>query len=74
MMSEEELQRPSDQINFKVQVNGQVQVLVHLHCNAQIRPKSVQCLIHSGSGVCKTAHLHQSLFKRPKKYMFIKVS
>ena len=36
MMSEEELHRPSDQTNFKVEVNGQVQVLVlvHLHCNA----------------------------------------
>ena len=37
MMSEEELHRPSDQTNFKVQVNGQVQVLV------QIKPKTVQC-------------------------------
>ena len=26
MMSEEELHRPSDQTNFKVEVNGQVQV------------------------------------------------
>ena len=43
MMSEEELHRPSDQINLKVQVKGQVQVLVHLHCNLQIKPKIVQC-------------------------------
>ena len=34
MMSEEELLRPSDQTNFKVEVKGQVQVQVlkHLHC------------------------------------------
>ena len=32
MMSEEELLRPSNQTNFKVEVKGQVQVLVHLHC------------------------------------------
>ena len=45
MMSEEELHRPSDQTNFKVEVNGQVQVhvLVHLHCNAQYKAKTVQC-------------------------------
>ena len=35
-MSEEELHRPSNQTDFKVEVNGQVQVqvLVHLHCSA----------------------------------------
>ena len=43
MMSEKELHRPIDQINFKMQVNGQVQVLVHLHCNVQIKPKTVEC-------------------------------
>jgi len=34
MMSEEELLRPSDQTNCKVEVKGQVHVLVlvHLHC------------------------------------------
>ena len=44
MMSEEELHRPSDQTNFQVEVNGQVhvQVLVHLHCNAQFQSKTVQ--------------------------------
>ena len=44
-MSEEELHRPSDQTDFKVEVNGQVQVqvLVHLHC----------------SGLSKTAHHYQ---------------
>ena len=44
-MSEEELHRPSDQTDFKVEVNGQVQVqvLVHLHC----------------SGLSKTAHYYQ---------------
>ena len=30
---------PSDQTNFKVEVNEQVQVLLHLHFNAQIRLK-----------------------------------
>ena len=45
IMSEEELHRPSDQTDFKVEVNGQVQVqvLVHLHC----------------SGLSKTAHHYQ---------------
>ena len=45
IMSEEELHRPSNQTDFKVEVNGQVQVhvLVHLHC----------------SGLSKTAHLSQ---------------
>ena len=44
-MSEEELHRPSDQTDFKVEVNGQVQVqvLVHLHC----------------SGLSQTAHHYQ---------------
>ena len=57
----EELYRPSDQTNIKVEVNGQVQVrvLVHLHCNAQTKAKTAQCSIHSGSGLCKTAHLYQ---------------
>ena len=43
MMSEEELHRPSDQTNFKVEVNGQVQVqvLVHLHINAQLKAKTL---------------------------------
>ena len=45
IMSEEELHRPSDQTDLKVEVNGQVQVqvLVHLHC----------------SGLSKTAHHYQ---------------
>ena len=45
MMSEEELRRPSDQTNFKVEVSGQVQVqvLIHLHCIAQFKAKAVQC-------------------------------
>ena len=34
---------PRDQINFKVQVNGQVQVLVHLQGNVQIKPKTMRC-------------------------------
>ena len=61
MMSEEELHRPSDQTKFKVEVNRQVQVrvLVHLHCNAQIKAKTVQCYTHSGSGLRKNAHLDQ---------------
>ena len=39
-MSEEELHRPSDQTNFKVEVNEQVQVqvLVHLHCSGLSKP------------------------------------
>ena len=45
IMTEEELHRPSDQTDFKVEVNGQVQVqvLVHLNC----------------SGLNKTEHHHQ---------------
>ena len=45
IISEEELHRPSDQTDLKVEVNGQlqVQVLVYLHC----------------SGLCKTAHHYQ---------------
>ena len=45
MMSEEELHRPSDQTNFKVEVNGQlqVQVLVHVHCKAKFNTKTLQC-------------------------------
>ena len=44
-VSEEELHRPSDQTNFKVEVNKQVpvQVLVYLHC----------------SGLSKTSHHYQ---------------
>ena len=44
MMSEEELHRPSDQTDFKVEVNGQVQVqvLISLHYNAQIKAKTGQ--------------------------------
>ena len=44
-MSEEELHRPSNQTDLKVEVNGQVQVqvLVHLH----------------RSGLRKTAHHYQ---------------
>ena len=39
VMSEEELRRPSDQANYKVEVNGQlqVQVLVHLHCKKKAK-------------------------------------
>ena len=61
MMIEEELRRPSDQTNFKMEVNGQVQVqvLVNLHFIAQFKAKTVQCSKHSGSGLRKTAHLHQ---------------
>ena len=61
MMIEEELRRPSNQTNFKMEVNRQVQVqvLVHLHFISQLKAKTVQCSIHSGSGLCKTAHLHQ---------------
>ena len=45
IMSEEELHRPSDQTDFKVEVKRQmqVQVLVQLHC----------------SGLSKTAHYYQ---------------
>ena len=45
MMSEVELHRPSDHTNFKVEVDGQVQVqvLVHFHCNAQFKAKTMQC-------------------------------
>ena len=45
IMIEEELHRPSDQTDLKVEVNGQVQVqvLVYLHC----------------SGQSKTAHQYQ---------------
>ena len=45
MISEEEIRKPSDQTNFKVKVNEQVQVqvLVHLHCIAQFEAKTVQC-------------------------------
>ena len=45
MMSEEELHRPSNQTNFKVEVDGQVQaqVLVHFDCNAQFKAKTLQC-------------------------------
>ena len=36
---------PSDQTYIKAEVNGQVQVqvLVHLHFNAKIKDKTVQC-------------------------------
>ena len=44
-MSEEELHRPSDQTNFKVEVNGQVQVQVLAHLNC--------------SGLSKTSHHYQ---------------
>ena len=45
MMSEEELRRPSNQTNFKMEVKGpvQVHVLVHSHCIAQFNAKTVQC-------------------------------
>ena len=66
MMSEEELHRPSDQINFKVQVNGQVQVLAMYRLGLKLW--SVKYIVEV---VYVKLHIfNQSLFKRPKKYSF----
>jgi hypothetical protein len=46
MMSEEELLRPSDQINFKVQVNGQVQVLSLKLCSVKYIVEVVYVKLH----------------------------
>ena len=74
MMSEEELRRPSDQTNFKMELNGQVQVqlLVNLHCIAQLKLCSVKYIV---TVVYVRLHIFISslpLFKHPKKHRFYK--
>ena len=66
-MSEEELHRPSDQTDFKVEVNGQVQVqvLVHLHCSGLSKTALQSTWGEQTTGALRLWGKYLSMMKQP---------